>query len=524
MNEPNSKLNEPSDPSDRWFILLLVSLNYFTIYLHRQVINFVLPPLKVELDLSEAQLGWLNPALVIPYGVAQLFVGYLSDRFQRRNILIYSLTGSVLLLGAMAWANGFWQLVLFRAALGLAQAASVPAIGGIMADCFSPKIRSTAVAIYLMSYNAAVITAGWAGGSIAEIPSVDLPLVGDMSGWRTAMLSFSLIGAVLVVILTLFLREPERTERSQGKTGTTAEGSRGYLATLWSVLRVPSFWILGIIFLLFALVMTARDSFLPKYFHDTFGMSEGEAGHFSTVWIQFSSIVGLLLGGVIADRWSRRWQGGRAATCAVALVPWVPALLIIGTMAGGVFSSAGDLTISNSEVTWKGELPEDPTSYKLYLDAAADAPGAEAVLRVVEVSDAQAMKWKVEVITGSLVDGAFTGPGRLIIEHWKWTLAGAMILFGLGLGVYSTNLWTTTFEIVDPAARSTSLGLLNVFSSGPAFAAPVIGSLMDRGIIQTYGTAFAAMGGVALLILVLYALHIWVTLPRDFIGPETKSE
>ena len=105
MIESNSKLNEPSDPSDRWFILLLVSLNYFTLFLHREMIFFVLPPLKAELGLSETQLGWLMPAFIIPYGFSQFFVGYLSDRFRRRNILIYSLTGSVLMLGAMAWAD-----------------------------------------------------------------------------------------------------------------------------------------------------------------------------------------------------------------------------------------------------------------------------------------------------------------------------------------------------------------------------------------------------------------------------------
>ncbi len=440
MIESNSKLNEPSDPSDRWFILLLVSLNYFTLFLHREMIFFVLPPLKETLGLSEVQQGWLMPAFIFPYGFSQFFMGYLSDRFRRRNILIYSLTASVLALGAMAWADSFRQLRVLRACLGFAQAASVPAIGGIMADCFSPKIRSTAVAIYLMSQTAAVIAAGWAGGSIAEAPSWTLPLVGDLAGWRTAMLAFSLIGAGLIVILTLFLREPERTERSQGKSLSSEEGSHGFWKTLHSVLRVPSFWILAIIFLLFALVMTARSGWLAKYFHDTFDMTLGDAGRFSTVWIQISSIVGLLLGGVVADRWSRRWRGGRVATCAIAMVAWIPALLIIGT--------------SESE----------------------------------------------------------------------WLIATAMVFFGLALGVYNTNLWTTTFEVIDPAARSTSLGLLNVFSSFPSLASPFIGALKDQGYIDNYGSAFTGLSGVALIIVLLFVLHIWVTLPRDFIGPEAKSE
>jgi len=39
----------PHGPPDRWFVLSLLSLNYFTLTLHRLVISFIQPPMIEEL-------------------------------------------------------------------------------------------------------------------------------------------------------------------------------------------------------------------------------------------------------------------------------------------------------------------------------------------------------------------------------------------------------------------------------------------------------------------------------------------
>ena len=438
MTVSSTTTKHPFGPPDRWFILSLVALDYFVLYLHRAVLGFIQPPLKVELDLTDAELGWLHPAFIVPYAVSQLFVAYLSDRFQRRSILLTSLTASVVVLGAMGCATSFSTLVLLRVCLGLAQAASVPAIAGIVADCFTPKNRSTAVSIYLFSYLSAVFVAGYLGGTIAETPSWTLPFgeqVMTLAGWRTALVGFSLVGAVVVALLFFLLREPERTERKAGE-GLGVGGGK-WFSTIRSVLTTSSFLMLAMIFILFSVIVNAREFWLARYFYDSFNMSEGEAGWFSTIWIQPAQFVGLLIGGIGADLWARRWQGGRAAVAAVGVVAWVPALLIIG-------------------------ISRSPTH-----------------------------------------------------------LALAMVAFGFGLGIYTANMWTTYFEVVDPAARSTAAGLLNVFAALLGFTGLVIGKLRDVGVIANFGTAFAWLSVAAFAIVVLFALHITVTLHRDFRAAET---
>ena len=410
------------------------------LYLHRAVLGFIQPPLKLELGLNDEQLGWLQPAFVIPYALSQLYVAYLSDHFRRRTILIASLMASFVCLAAMAWAATFSQLLVLRVCLGFAQAASVPAIAGIMADCFSPRNRSRAVSIYLTSYMSAVFVAGYWGGSIAEIPTWTMSLGVNtltLAGWRMALAGFSLVGALAAVLLMFLLREPERTERASGE-GLGVSGS-GWLTTVRCVVTTPSFLVLALVFILFSIITNAREYWLARYFHDSFGMGEGNAGVFSTIWIQPAQFVGTLLGGFWADRWAQRWQGGRAAVSAIGALAVVPATLIIGT------------------------------------------------------------------------------------SHSMTHLSVAMIAFGWGLGVYMANLWTTTFEIVDPAARSTATGLLNVFAALPGLTGPVIGKLKDVGAIDNFGTAFAWLSVPAAGMVILYALYISVTLPRDFRGSKTNT-
>ena len=100
-----------------------------------------------------------------------------------------------------------------------AQAASIPAIAGIMADCFTQRNRSRAVSVYLLSSPFSVVVAGWAGGALA-----------DYAGWRKTLFAFGGIGFVVVGLLILFLREPERTERGAAGLGKTG-------GSLWKTLK-----------------------------------------------------------------------------------------------------------------------------------------------------------------------------------------------------------------------------------------------------------------------------------------------
>jgi MFS family permease len=329
------------------------------------------------------------------------------------------------------------MLVGLRFLLGMSQAASVPAIASIMGDCFTSRGRSTAVAVYLVSQTVANIASGSLSGEIADVSSWDVGLnmlgvqIVGVSGWRMAMFVFSLVGAVVVLCVYLFLREPVRTDREAG-LGLGLQGGTWWKTTK-DVLSVRSYWVVGIVFLLIGITSGARENWLARHFYDTLGMDLGEAGLFSTFYFQSGVIVGLLFGGWWADRWASRRRSGRMAVQSMGLVLMVPAFIVLG------------------------------------------ASTFQPALKV------------------------------------------AMTAIGVGFGFYAANLWTTTFEIVDPAARATSMAFLNVISLLGAPFAPLVGYGLDKNLFDLG----QVLTGMSLVVTLALALLIWTMvrlLPRDYRG------
>jgi sugar phosphate permease len=119
-----------------------------------------------------------------------------------------------------------------------------------------------------------------------------------------------------------------------------------------------------------------------------------------------------------------------------------------------------------------------------------------------------------------LIGMAAIGPAVLVIGQAGSMpfLVAAMIVYGFGVGLYQANLWTTTFEVVDPAARSTAIGLLNV-------GAGVIGSWSSTAVGLhdqvglDLGSAVAVLGGLAAVACLVSIGNMLWCLPRDYRGP-----
>jgi sugar phosphate permease len=226
--------------------------------------------------------------------------------------------------------------------------------------------------------------------------------------------------------------EPKRTERSEQR-GLGTDGAALHV-TVGSVLKIRSFWMLAIGFVFFCVVANAHDFWLPRYYVEEFGMSNEASGQFATIWNRPATILGLLVGGFLADRLARRRRSGRALVQVLGIAIWVPALYLLGNTA----------------------------SQKL--------------------------------------------------------LAGVMVAYGLGFGFYVANLWTTTFEVIDPAARSTAIGYLNVIGIAAAPTTTVIGYLVDEQILSL-GQAISGLSLVAVVIVIVLAINAVTFLRHDYHGP-----
>ena len=104
----------------------------------------------------------------------------------------------------------------------------------------------------------------------------------------------------------------------------------------------------------------------------------------------------------------------------------------------------------------------------------------------------------------------------------------AMLLLGLGLGAFQANFWTASFDVIDPAARATTVGLFNL-SSGLLVLTwfdPLLGWLQADAKAQDgsiLGTAIVSVSGVGVGCILLLLLMLWVTLPRDHVDNVRKN-
>jgi MFS family permease len=69
---------------------------------------------------------------------------------------------------------------------------------------------------------------------------------------------------------------------------------------------------------------------MPSFLYRKFGMSLGAAGFSSTAYLQIASVLGVITGGVLADRFARRHRGGRMITQAIGLLAGVPFIFVTG--------------------------------------------------------------------------------------------------------------------------------------------------------------------------------------------------
>lgn len=299
-------------------LALLAAVNVLN-YFDRLLITVVAGPVKKAFALSDTQFGLLSgPAFVLVYISTSLVFGWLTDRFNRRNLMaiVLAVWSVMTLLGGVA--QNFAQLAAARAGVGLGEAGSNPASLSMISDYFAPARRGRAVAVFQASGMIGILLTFLVGGWVAST-----------YGWRAVFFIAALPGLLLSVALLLFVKEPDRRGREVGQHAVTLGESlrllRGNGAYRWVILAsgLAVFGNLGIM------------QWLPQFFIRSHHMSLKEIGLFFGPGLACGMIVGMLAGGWMGDRLGRTSISRSLLLCVGAnllLAPldfallWVPSL------------------------------------------------------------------------------------------------------------------------------------------------------------------------------------------------------
>jgi MFS family permease len=304
----------------RWYIIAMLWFVCFLNYADRQAIFALFPLLRADMHLSDLQLALVGSSFMWMYAIFGLFAGWLGDWFSRKRLISAGLLLWVLVAAATVITRSYRQLVLLRALGGISEACFFPAAMSLISAYHGPQTRSRAMSIL----QSAVYVGTIAGGAVASI-------MGERFGWRSNFIVSASLGLLLLVVLQIFLKEPDRAAAEEACAQDENEAVRIPLQTLLrSIFKEPLALRLMVVFIGANFVAMIFMVWLPSFLYSKFHMSLAMAGVSSTVYLQLASVAGVLVGGVMADLLARRNRRGRMLTQACGLLLGAPFLFLTG--------------------------------------------------------------------------------------------------------------------------------------------------------------------------------------------------
>jgi predicted MFS family arabinose efflux permease len=290
----------------------------------------VAPLIPRLVDVFGSDLAWVGlavPAYLVPYGVATLAWGPLSDRFGRRAVILGSLTLFTLFTAATASAAGIRGFVAWRVATGIGASGVVPISLTLIGDVVPFEKRGRALG-WLFGAIAGGTAAGATVGALME------PVI----GWQGLFLAIAALAAALGIAAVALGAIPRLPERAVSRLSAII---RGY-GSLLSLRRGRRTYVYVLIN---AVVQSGVYTWLGLYLRQRFGLGEVGIG----LALLGYGIPGLVFGptiGRLADRHgrSRIIPFGVALTAVCALLLAAPLSLLVVQVAIVTLSLGYDLT------------------------------------------------------------------------------------------------------------------------------------------------------------------------------------
>jgi predicted MFS family arabinose efflux permease len=276
-----------------WALAIIFCINLSN-YMDRFIVSILVEPVKREFGLSDAQAGLLTGlGFAFVYSLLILPVGRLSDRYSRKKIL----TGAIALWSLMSAlcgaASNFVMLLLARAAVGVGEAAGVPAIHSMTSDIFPAKKRPMALSVM-----------GLGGAVGATLGLLIGGLISQYYGWRWAFLSAASPGFLLALVVALFLREPARGQ-SDGVAAQAQQPARGFWPTVRMLCVRKAYFHVVVGVTLAAVGSMGANAWTPAFFMRIHHVPQAELGLWLTASQALGAFAGSLGGGWVCAKFYR---------------------------------------------------------------------------------------------------------------------------------------------------------------------------------------------------------------------------
>lgn len=296
-------------PTRAWLTVLLLFFVGALNYLDRTMIATMRESLVTSIPMTDAQFGLLTSVFLWVYGLLSPFAGFIADRFKKTYVII----GSLFVWSGVTWLTGhartFEELLITRALMGVSEAFYIPAALSLIIDYHKGSTQSLATGLHIAGATVGQ-SLGFVGGWIAE-----------KYVWNHAFTIFGIIGILYSIFLIFSLKEaPAESFNHETKVEEHKEKrSIKFTDAIKALFSKPAFIYLLFFWCMMGIVGWMVMGWLPTYYKEQFDLSQTTAGLYATAYLYPFSIVGLLLGGFIADRWSKTNKYARILTPIIGL-------------------------------------------------------------------------------------------------------------------------------------------------------------------------------------------------------------
>ena len=303
-------------PPKAWQVVFLLFFVGLLNYLDRNTITTMHTSITEAIPMSDKQFSLLTAVFLWVYGIFSPFAGFLADKFGRSRIIIISLFIWSIVTWLTAHATNFPQLLATRALMGLSEACYIPAALALIADYHKGSTQSTAMGIHM----AGVFTGaslGFIGGWIAQEHT-----------WNLAFTIFGLVGISYAFLVAFLLKDAPHTPSVDEDKKEIHFAKNNFFETMKILFRNRSFYYMLGFWSLLSIIAWLITAWLPTFYIQHFNLSQKVAGIYATAYLYPASVVGLILGGLLADKWSKKTIRSRMLVPAIGLAIATPAVLI----------------------------------------------------------------------------------------------------------------------------------------------------------------------------------------------------
>ena len=305
----------------RTTVLWLLVVAYTFNFIDRTIISTIGQAIKVDLGLSDQQLGWLGGlSFALLYTTLGIPIARLAERKSRVNVIAIAIvvwSGFTALCGT---ATSFVQLLLYRVGVGVGEAGLSPSAHSLISDYFEPRRRASALSIYAFGIPLGTMFGAIAGGWIAQHVS-----------WQAAFMLVGLPGVLVAITIKLVIKEPPRgwSDRHSGMAEAEPPAALGREASESGAPSAPDlartaagapsiaavakrlFGSWGMFHMVAGITMASfagygSGQYVPPYFIRQFGLDLATVGLVVGLVAGVANGAGTLLGGFLTDWASQR--------------------------------------------------------------------------------------------------------------------------------------------------------------------------------------------------------------------------